>query len=164
MEVVNQEQSYEIYRKLLGGSLQAIALTPSPSLGGSSGFNTAAVCSRLAERYLSATVNRMLSALRSVLKTAWKLGQMSAEDYHRAADVGSVKGETLPAGRSISSGELSALMDACTTDHSPAGARDAAIVALLYSCGLRRAKLVALDFEDYDALEGTLIVRGKRNK
>ena len=126
--------------------------------------HTAAVRSRLAEKYLSPTVNRMLSALRSVLKTSWKLGQMSAEDYHRAADVGSVKGETLPAGRSISSGELSALMDACITDSSPAGARDAAIVALLYSCGLRRAELVALDLEDYDALEGTLIVRGKRNK
>ena len=89
---------------------------------------------------------------------------MSAEDYHRAADVGSVKGETLPAGRSISSGELSALMDACTTDQSPAGSRDAAIVALLYSCGLRRAEFVALDLADYDVEEGTLIVRGKRNK
>ena len=55
-------------------------------------------------------------------------------------------------------------MDACITDQSPAGVRDAAIVALLYSCGLRRAELVALDLEDYDALEGTLIVRGKRNK
>ena len=34
----------------------------------------------------------------------------------------------------------------------------------LYSCGLRRAELVAFDLADYDVKEGTLIVRGKRNK
>ena len=95
---------------------------------------------------------------------SWQLGLVSAEDYHRAADVGSVKGETLPAGRSIASGELQALMDACSSDPGPGGARDAAIIALLYSCGLRRAELVALDIEDYDVEEGTLTVRGKRNK
>src|SRR5687768_14287236 len=54
--------------------------------------HTAAVRAVLAERYSPATANHMLSALRGVLKTAWKLGQMSAEDYHRAADIRSVAG------------------------------------------------------------------------
>jgi site-specific recombinase XerD len=126
--------------------------------------HTAAVRSRLSEKYAPATANKMLSALRSVLKTSWKLGLMSAEDYHRAADVGSVKGETLLAGRSITAGELVALMDECSRDSSPSGARDAAIIALLYSCGLRRAELVALDLADYNIEEGTITVRGKRNK
>ena len=51
-------------------------------------------------------------------------------------------------------------------ERSPAaGARDGAILALLYSCGLRRAELVGLDVADYSATEGTLAVRhGKRNK
>ena len=49
-------------------------------------------------------------------------------------------------------------------DPSPAGARDAAIIALLYSCGLRRAELVALDLADYDQESGALTIRGKRNK
>ena len=51
--------------------------------------HTAAIRSKLAETYAPATANKMLSALRGVLKAAWKLGQVSAEDYHRASDVGS---------------------------------------------------------------------------
>jgi site-specific recombinase XerD len=126
--------------------------------------HTAAIRAALAERYAPTTVNKMLAALRGVLKAAWRLGQMSAEDYQRATAVEGVRGETLPAGRAITPGELSALMDICTNDQSAAGARDAAMIALLYSCGLRRAEVVALDLEDYDAGAGTLTIRGKGNK
>ncbi len=89
---------------------------------------------------------------------------MSAEDYHQAVSVESVKGETVPAGQSIASGQLSALMDACEADPSPAGVRDAAIVGLLYTCGLRRSELVKLDLADYDRAVGSLLVKGKRGK
>ena len=50
--------------------------------------HTAAVRSLLAERYSHATANKMLAALRGTLKAAWRLGQMSAEEYQRACDVG----------------------------------------------------------------------------
>lgn len=126
--------------------------------------HTAALRSKLAARYAAATANKMLSALRGVLKAAWRLGQMDAETYTRAADVANVAGETLPAGRAIEAGELAALLQACAADATPAGARDAALLALLYSCGLRRAEVTALDLEDYNQAAGTLAVRGKRNK
>lgn len=124
--------------------------------------HTAAIRTHLEARYAHSTANKMLAALRGTLKAAWKLGLMSAEDYHKAASVGSVKGETLPAGRAIAQGELVGLLNTC--DASLTGARDAALLAVLYSCGLRRAEAVALDFEDYDESAGTLRIRGKGNK
>ena len=126
--------------------------------------HTSLVRSILAERYAPATANKMLSAIRGVLRAAFNLGLITADDYQRAIQVKSVKGETLPAGRSITSGELQAIMDVCANDQTPGGARDAGIIALLYSCGLRRAELVTLDLADYDRDAGTLRVKGKRNK
>ncbi len=111
-----------------------------------------------------ATANKALSALRGTLRAAWRLGQMSADDYQAAADVKGVRGQTIPAGRELSHGELGALMAACANDPTPAGARDAAIIAVLYAAGLRRAEIVALDREDYNAETGELRVAGKGNK
>lgn len=126
--------------------------------------HTAAIRSKLAEQYRAATANKMLSALRGVLKAAWRLGQMSADDYNRAADIESVSGETLVKGRALASGEIDALMTACLNDASASGARDAAIIALLRVGGLRRAEICALNVDDYDTASGALVIRGKRNK
>lgn len=126
--------------------------------------HTAAIRSKLSEQYKPATVNKMLSALRGVLKQAYLLKQMSAENYQRAIMVKSVEGSTLPAGRELSTGEISALMQVCENDPSPAGARDAAIIALMYACGLRREEVTALDVSDYEPQTGKLVVKGKRKK
>lgn len=123
-----------------------------------------AVRAKLAERYAAATSNRILSAIRGVLKAAFLLEQIAAEDYQRAIMVKNVTGTTLPAGRELASGELAALMAACEADTSPAGVRDAAIIALAYSCGLRRDEITSLDLGDYDKETGRLVIHGKRNK
>src|SRR5689334_3288280 len=63
--------------------------------------HTAAIQAALAERYKPATANKLLAALRGVLKAAYKLGYMTSEEYARAVDIPRVKGETLPAGRDL---------------------------------------------------------------
>jgi integrase len=127
--------------------------------------HTAALRARLAERYSAATANKHLAALRGVLRTCRQLGLMSADDQAAACDVSPVKGPRPVAGRALSSGELAALLAACSRDTSPAGARDAALLACLYPGGLRRAELVALDRGDFDPDTGALVVRsGKGSK
>lgn len=127
--------------------------------------HTAAIRSLLNERYSPATANRMLSALRGVLKAAWRLGLMPTEEYHRAIDLPSIKGETLPRGRAITAGELRSLFVICAEDGSAHGARDAALLALLYGAGLRRAEVVALDLADYDGESGEVkVLHGKGGK
>jgi site-specific recombinase XerD len=100
--------------------------------------------------------------LRGVLRAAWTLELMGADDLRRAISVKGITGETVPAGRHVPIGEITALLNGC--DQTAGGIRDAAIISLLYAGGLRRAELVGLDLADYDQAAGTLLVRGKRNK
>lgn len=124
----------------------------------------AALRAVLAQKYSHTTANRMLCALRGVLKAAWRLGQMPTEAYHRAIDLPSVRGETLPRGRALAPGELRALFEVCG-DGKNAGIRDQALLGVLYGGGLRRAEAVALDVGDYLPGESELRVRcGKGNK
>ena len=124
----------------------------------------AAVRSVLAEKYAHTSANRMLSALRGVLKAAWRLGQLPTEEYHRAIDLPAVRGENLPRGRALSAGELRALFGVCG-DGRNAGIRDQALLGVLYGCGLRRAEAVALDCADYYKDGKELKIRqGKGNK
>ena len=128
--------------------------------------HTQAVRSALQERYSPPTANKMLSALRQTLRVAWNLGNMSAEEYQRAVDLKPVIGEreTAAAGRALTYGEWQALFAVCAADASPAGARDAALFAILKVTGLRRAEVAALRLEDYDTTGKALRVEGKRRK
>jgi site-specific recombinase XerD len=126
--------------------------------------HTVAIRAKLIGCYKPATVNRILCAVRGVLKNAWRLGQIGIEDYQRAVDISSVSGETILVGRELSSDEIAALMSTCLEDSSPSGVRDGAIIALMYACGLRREEMVALEFSNYDQREGSLKVLGKRSK
>ncbi len=124
-----------------------------------------AIRAHLAERYAPATANRMLAALKGTLRESWRLGQMPAEAYYRAVDVPAIRGQAAPRGRALAEAEIAALLAACGRDASPAGARDAAIVAVLLASGLRRAELAALELADWEPASGALVVReGKGRK
>jgi site-specific recombinase XerD len=107
----------------------------------------------------------MLSSVRGVLREAWNLGMLSAEEFQRAIRVKAVKGTRLPAGRALTAGEIRTLFRTCAEDPRPAGVRDAALLAVLYGAGVRRAEVVKLDAADFGADSGEVRVRsGKDNK
>lgn len=117
-------------------------------------------------KYAPATVNRYLCAVRRVIKEAWRHDLVSAEEYQRATDVKSVSAGRLPTGRELETEEIRRLIEVCLQDEDNPrlGIRDAAIISLMYSSGLRRAEVVSLDVEDIDLKKGELRVVGKRNK
>ncbi|KKK62373.1 hypothetical protein LCGC14_3004960, partial [marine sediment metagenome] len=102
--------------------------------------HTQAVRAQLLQTGLKASsINRVLAALRGVLKESWRLGEITAEQYQRAVDIRNVKGDTVPAGRSVSFDEIKAIVDACLRDERPGvGARDAAIMAAVCHRGTRQ--------------------------
>lgn len=153
-----QAQALRVIASTLGTDINSL------NWGALRSQHTAAIRAKIARVYKPATANKILSALRRTLKQAWLLGQMTAEEYSRAIELEPVTGETLPAGRELSQGEILALMNACQDDHTPAGTRDAAIIGLMYAAGLRRDEVVRLGVSDLDAETGMLIIQGKRNK
>jgi site-specific recombinase XerD len=120
----------------------------------------------LSAKYAPATVNRYLCAVRRVIKEAWRHHLISAEAYQRATDVQSVSAQRLPTGRELENDEIKGLIDVCLADEDNPllGIRDAAIISLMYSSGLRRAEVVTLDMDDINLSKGELKVVGKRNK
>ena len=127
--------------------------------------HTQAIYVQLSAFYASSTANKMMAALSRVLEEAWKLGQMSVEDYHRAIAIERKTGQRLLTGRALSIGEVKALFHVCAQDRSVKGSRDAALIAVLYSTGLRRSEVVVVDLADWIEQDNCLIVRsGKGDK
>ena len=126
----------------------------------------------LEEPYQPATANRMLSALRGVLRECWHGQLMTTSEYQAAISVPAIRGESERRGRDLSPAELRGLFDACTRaprdrlghDTAARRRRDAAFLALAYGCGLRRSEAVAVDVADVDLVGGELRVRRGKGK
>lgn len=68
---------------------------------------------------------------------------------------------TLIVGRPLSPIEFAALQRVCADDEHPSGKRDTALLAVLYSCGIRQIeRLSAIDREHFDAETGELVIPG----
>lgn len=127
------------------------------------------------------TINRVLAAVRWYSRRLADLLQDApAQDDNerrqraemialseRVASVSDVRGKRQTKGRHLAAGELGALLATCENDLTPAGARDAALVALAWATGARRAELAGLTLGDLTPAgedEGELLIRGKGDK
>lgn len=126
--------------------------------------HTAAVRAAIVSRYKKRTAVKMLSAMRRVLKECWRLGYISVETYQRAVDLERISGDSLSqaeAGRHVSHAEIAAVLRTCA-DGTLAGVRDAAIIAIAYNCGLRRAELAALSLSHVNVDDRSLHITGSK--
>ena len=124
-----------------------------------------AIRSALADAYAAASANKVLAAIKGVLKSAWTLRLIETDDYMRTVEVKSIRGQALPTGRDIAYQETALLMRACDDDESITGVRDAAMIGVGWHVGLRIAEAASLDLADYEPESGRLVIRkGKGSK
>jgi integrase/recombinase XerC len=103
-----------------------------------------------------ATVNRRLAALRSMVKLARTLGLVPW-----ALDVDGVRSEGYRDTRGPGRDGFRQLLAQLQGRADAKGARDRAVLRLLYDLGLRRAEVCRLDRQDLDLGQGSLAVLGK---
>jgi len=112
--------------------------------------HTQALRDAAASAHAPATARKLLSALRGVLRACKRLGLVDDATYRAAVDFDGVAGESEARGRHLTPDEKRRILAACTADATVRGLRDAALVALAFNTGARRAELVALDVADVD--------------
>lgn len=129
-----------------------------------------------AEGKAPSTINQRLAAIRWYARKMADLAldyghdEEAAKQAARVALVEDVKGERPERGRHIDQGELFALMQACQNDkNTNAGTRDAAIIAIAWSTGLRRDEISRIQIADLTPAEDGLDIEvigkgGKRRK
>lgn len=84
----------------------------------------------------------------------------------RVVTVGDIKGTSAPTGRHLDDPEIIALIAACNRDPSPAGARDAALIAVAWSTGARIHEIQGLELShvSYTQEGADLLIHGKGDK
>lgn len=102
----------------------------------------------------AATINRRLSAIRSLVSMGRALGLL-----HWAIAIPGVKHVPYRDTRGPDTGELASLFEVARARTDAKGIRDLAIIRLLFDLGLRREEVVELDLEH--VVDGAVLVRGK---
>lgn len=109
----------------------------------------------------SATVNRQLSALRSLVKLARTMGLVSW-----TLEIENQKHESYRDVRGIGESGIKAMLQSIENGTDLKSIRDCSILRLLFDLGLRRNEVCELDLTDVNLEQGTLAVlgKGKSNK
>ncbi len=103
-------------------------------------------------RYAPSTINLNLAAVRRLAFEAADTGLLSPELAAGIARVKGVKRLGIRMGNWLSAPQGKHLVDSYSTD-SPRGLRNRAMLSVLIGCGLRRAELLSLRFEDLQIRE-----------
>lgn len=116
------------------------------------------------DELMPATINLYLSMVKQTCRTAWRDGVMSHETYERIKDVKPPRGSRKKSDRLVSHAEIKAMLNTCAPFHSLVDLRDAAMIALFSSCGLRRAEVAGLLDSQINVRTRRINIIGKGNK
>lgn len=109
------------------------------------------------------TINTYLAGLKGVAREAWNMSLMPLSAYSRINDLKSLHYTRLPVGFSLNLRQCKSLLNACN-DGTKKGARDQAMLAVMMGCGLRRAEIVTLTYDNWDPEIRSFRFVGKGNK
>lgn len=111
-----------------------------------------------------ATINTYLSALKGTVREAWIMKQTDTESYQQIMALRAIRGSRITRGRALAPEEIRSLFSSCDRDKGCKGPRDAAMLAVMLGCGLRRSEVVNLDYASILPQQQALLVSGKGNK
>lgn len=111
------------------------------------------------------TINSYISAVRALFKSGYINGLVDTETFQRMSQLKSLKASRIVSNREpIQMDAVKILVKHCETQANAMGLRDAAMISVMASCGVRRAELVTIKLEDYNRENKTFTVIGKGNK
>ena len=119
---------------------------------------------QVADRYTVKQINRMTWSLKRVIEECRNLGFLDDDEFELAQPRGKDEGKPKAAPeRTIVEGEVRALIAASAMDTSCGGPRDALMLGLAFSGGLRTIDLVNLNLDDlhFDKKTGKVTVKFK---
>lgn len=109
------------------------------------------------------TIKSYLATIKGVCRETWAAGIMSTETFTHIKELRAPRASWMPKGRSLSVAEVQQLLAMCVADKSCRGVRDTAIVAIMVGCGLRRAEVVGLQYDNLIRRDQAIRIIGKGN-
>ncbi|WP_339373551.1 tyrosine-type recombinase/integrase [Xenorhabdus sp. KJ12.1] len=110
------------------------------------------------------TINLMLCAVKGIAEEARSSRLIDSETYQDIKSVKRVSGSRVSKGRMLELHETQAIFQYLERIDSVMSIRDAAMFAVMLGCGLRRAEIAGLKYEDMDFGSSQILIRGKGNK
>lgn len=124
--------------------------------------HTLEVARALDDRYAPATVNKMLAALRGVLRTCRQMGLIDEATFQQVARTEVVAVHGQDQSRYIDAADLDRLFEQAWADESAAGQRDAAVLTVFMATAMRRSEIVMLDVDHWDDKRAVLTIPSDR--
>lgn len=110
--------------------------------------------------YVTTSVNRKLSSLRSYYKYLLRKGEVKVDPLRKIT--GPKNKKNLPV--FVKESEMNRLLDDEDFGEGFEGCRDHLVIAMFYATGMRLSELIGLDDGDVDFAASVIKVTGKRNK